>query len=138
MRTAAVAVALLAALTLRAQAPSAARPNWDSWQFLIGEWAGEGSGDPGKGTGGFRFQLELQGRVLVRRNRADYPAAGGRSAFSHDDLMIVYQEPEAKRTRAVYFDNEGHVIHYTAAFSADQKALTFLGDVTPGENAECT
>ena len=71
--------------------------------------------------------------MLVRRNRADYPAAAGRPAFSHDDLMIVYQEPEAKRTRAVYFDNEGHVIHYTAEFSSDQKTLTFLGDMSPGQ-----
>lgn len=49
------------------------------------------------------------------------------------DLMIVY--PDAKKTRAIYFDNEGHVIHYGAHFSPDGKKLTLLSNPsasTPG------
>src|SRR6266849_9830409 len=30
-------------------------PNWDRWQFLMGEWVGEGGGEPGQGTGSFSF-----------------------------------------------------------------------------------
>ena len=70
----------------------ASPPNWDRWQFLIGDWIGEGSGQPGQGTGGFSLQPDLEGRVLVRKNRADYPAAKDRPAFSHQDLMVVYPE----------------------------------------------
>ena len=125
------AVALLWVATLPAQQSKDAG-NWDAWQFFVGEWVGEGSGQPGQGTGAFSFRFELQGKILVRRNRSDYPATKERSAYSHEDLMIVYQEPGGSRTRAIYFDNEEHVIHYTAEFSADQKTLTFLSDLAPG------
>src|SRR5262245_21202082 len=86
-----------------ALAQQAAKPaNWDAWQFLLGEWEGEGSGTPGQGVGGFRFSLDLQKRVLVRKNWANYPATDKQAAFSHEDLMVVYQEP-GQPTRAVYF-----------------------------------
>jgi hypothetical protein len=48
----------------------------------------------------------------------------------HDDLLIVYLEIVG-RTRAIYFDNEGHVIHYEVDFSPDQKTLAFVSDPTP-------
>ena len=98
---------------------------WDSWSFLIGEWVGEGAG----GSGGFSFQFDLQGKVLVRKNRAEYPATKDRGASVHEDLMVVYQE--GGRTRAIYFDTEDHTINYTAAFPADQNSLIFLSDVSP-------
>jgi len=80
--------------------------SWDAWQFLIGEWVSEGGGAPGQATGGFSFNLDLQGRILVRKNHADYPATKDRPAFSHDDLMIVYPESEGKPARAIYFDSD--------------------------------
>jgi hypothetical protein len=112
-----------------------AQPNpkgvsWDSWQFLLGEWTGKGGGEPGQGAGGFSFSLDLQGQVLVRRNHAEYPATKERPAFSHDDLMVIYQEPP-NLTRAVYFDNEGHIIHYTVGFAKDHKVMTFVSDLVP-------
>ena len=90
------------------------KPNWESWQFLIGEWAGEGTGDPGSGTGGFKFELQLEQRILVRENHAEYPATKDKPAYSHKDLMVIY--PEGSGWHAAYFDNEGHVIHYSAEF----------------------
>ena len=83
---------------------------WTPLAFLIGEWAGVGGGGPGQGSGGFSFLPDQNGTVLVRKNRADYAASKERPAFSHTDLMIVYQE-DAK-FRAIYFDTEDHVIHY--------------------------
>ncbi len=109
----------------------AATDHWRAWQFLVGEWIGEGSGKPGEGSGSFTFNFDLQGQILVRKNRADYPATKDREAFSHEDLMIIYAEPGAKGTQAIYFDNEGHVIHYTAEFTADQESLVFLSDLLP-------
>ena len=44
--------------------------------------------------------------------------------------MLIYQEPQ-KGTRALYFDNEGHIIHYSVSLSDDKKTITFLSDVTP-------
>jgi hypothetical protein len=108
-----------AALLLLAAAPLCAqnKPNWDSWQFLIGDWVGEGSGEPGSGTGGFKFELQLDQRILVRHNHAEYPATKDKPAFSHQDLMVIH--PEGSGWRAVYFDNEGHVIHYSVEVRAD-------------------
>lgn len=105
--------------------------NWDAFRFLAGEWVGEGTGAPGEATGGFSFSFDLKEKILVRKNRADYPATKDRPAFSHTDLMVIYHEPGGADTRAIYFDNEGHVVHYTVSFSKDQNTLTLLGDVSP-------
>jgi hypothetical protein len=105
------------------------KPNWDAWKIVIGDWTGAGSGDPGKGSGGFSFKPDLQGSVLVRKSHSEYPATQGRPATVHDDLMIVYAEQG--RTRAIYFDNEGHVINYTPSFSPDGRTLNLVSDSAP-------
>jgi hypothetical protein len=89
---------------------------------LAGDWTGEDG--KGQGTGAFSFRFELDDHVLVRRNHADLPAMNGRPAARHDDLMVVY--PGAGKKEAVYWDNEGHVLRYTADLSADGKVLTFV------------
>ncbi len=101
--------------------------NWDSWKFLIGEWVGEGGGNPGQGTGGFTFYPDLQNRILIRKNFANYPPTNNNPAFRHDDLMIIYQENDS--TKAIYFDNEGHVINYSISFSENKETIVFLGEV---------
>ena len=105
--------------------------DWEGWKFLLGQWVGEGSGQPGQGSGGFTFVLDLQGKVLVRKNHADYPATKDRPAFTHGDLMVIYHEAEGSPARAIYFDNEGHVIHYDVSFSEDGSTWVFLSDPTP-------
>src|SRR5689334_13849574 len=73
---------------------------WEPFEFLIGTWTGEGGGGPGEGTGGFSFQYELDGKVLVRKNRAEYPKTKDRPAASHEDLMIIYHESPGGPFRA--------------------------------------
>ena len=51
--------------------------DWGPAQFLVGNWTGEGGGQPGQGTGAFSFSPELQGKILVRKSFAEYPAANG-------------------------------------------------------------
>ena len=60
------------------------------------------------------LQPDSQGSVLVRKGHSEYPASQGRPATAHDDLIIVCAKQG--RTRAIYFDNEGHVINYTSSF----------------------
>jgi len=77
--------------------PAPAKPAADLWaplQFLLGDWVGEGNGAPGQSAGGFSFQPDLQRQILVRKSRAEYPATKDRPAFAHDDLTIVYPQPE--------------------------------------------
>lgn len=109
------------------QSPQASDSDWSQWQFLIGEWVGEGGGQPGQASsGGTSLSFDLEGRVLIRRNFSDYPATKDKPAISHRDLMVIYRDPESKSFRAMYWDNEGHVINYTAAFSSDGSVLTLI------------
>jgi len=43
--------------------------------------------------------------------------------------MVVFQE--AGKTRAVYFDNEQHVINYNVTVSSDSSSVVFVSDVLP-------
>jgi len=100
--------------------PSAlAGADWGPVQFLSGHWTGEGGGAPGSGSGAFTFAPDLQDKILVRKNFADYPAGAGRPAFRHDDLMIVYRAEESAELKAMYWDSEGHVIAYAVEPAAE-------------------
>src|SRR5260370_40721078 len=68
--------------TLQAQAKD---DPWDPFRFLIGDWVGEGK--EGQGSGYFSLTPDLQGKVLVRKNHAELPAANGRPAAVHANLM---------------------------------------------------
>ena len=96
----------------------AATPDWGPVQFLLGNWTGEGAGQPGAGTGAFSFTPDLDGKVLIRRSFAEYPAAGGKPSSRHDDLMVVYHGETGGELRAIYFDSEDHVIRYSGSTSA--------------------
>jgi hypothetical protein len=100
-------------------------------QFLLGQWGGAGQGQPGTGSGGFTFEKGLDGKILMRRSRVDYPSTKDRPAFVHTDLMIVYSTPAG--LGASYFDNEGHYIQYRVEGSTDQSSVTFLSDKEPGK-----
>jgi hypothetical protein len=110
-------------------APSAPTPASDAWgprwSALAGSWSGAGQGQPGQGGGSFTFAFDLDRKILVRRSTSDYPAANGRPATHHEDLMVVHSPEPDHAAHAVYFDNEGHVIEYQATWSADGKVLTF-------------
>ena len=104
---------------------------WAPYKFLVGNWTAEGHGEPGEGKGAFSFQLELQGKILVRKNHLSFPATQQRPAFTHEDLLVVYRDADKTPNQAIYFDSEGFVIHYTATFSEDGKVLTFLSNAMP-------
>ncbi len=93
--------------------------DWGAAQFLVGRWIGEGGGEPGNGAGSFSFTPDLQGKILIRKNVAEYPPANGKPAYRHDDLMIVYHKDVSRELGAIYFDNEGHVIQYSVKASAE-------------------
>jgi hypothetical protein len=121
---------LLLALPVLAQGPPA-KDRWAAWQPFLGAWEGVGSGAPGEGGGEFSFSRELHGAVLVRHSYATYPATKDKPAYRHDDLMVVYADAAGKKTRADYWDNEGHVILYTAEVSDGGRKLVFLSDASP-------
>jgi len=112
--------------------PAFGADDWGPLQFLIGQWTGDGGGDPGQGSGAFSFTPDVQGKVLIRKSFAEYPAAKGKPAYRHDDLMVVYRDEASRKLRATYFDNEDHVIQY--AIEASGKDVVFTSDgPVPGE-----
>jgi hypothetical protein len=115
------------------QAPAQSAPVIGAkWRALLGEWSGEGGGAPGSGGGTCSFKFDLQEHVLVRRNHSEYPASGNRPATAHDDLMVIYPGSGEDESRAIYFDNEGHVIKYAATWSATGDTLTFVSEPATG------
>jgi hypothetical protein len=107
--------------------------DWSSLKFLTGKWVGEGTAETGQpGSGYCLFEPGLQGKVLVRKNHSEYPAADGHPAIVHEDLMIIYPDSARHELRAFYTDNEGNVIHYTVTAAGDGKSAVFLGDAEPG------
>lgn len=89
---------------------------WENWSWLIGEWKGEGKGQPGQGGGAFSFYSELDNKVIVRKSHSEYPALDNKPAVIHDDLMIVYPDFSGIPSKAIYFDNEGHIIDYSLTY----------------------
>ena len=105
---------------------------WSAWSFLLGEWEGTGSGAPGAAKGSFTFALDLQDTILVRRNHNEIPGVDKVPGIVHDDLLVCYRDPAGK-TRADYYDNEGHVIRYAVTTGADGRSWVFVSDVEPGQ-----
>lgn len=99
---------------------------WTKWLWLMGEWKGEGNGQPGQGSGVFSFQPDLDGKILVRKAHSEYPANGNRPASVHNDLLIVYADATGNPSKAIYFDNEGHTINYSITYSG--KSIILLSD----------
>lgn len=102
---------VLVAMSVHAQDP------WKGLQFLAGEWVGEGAGSPGDSAGACSFTFDLQRKIMVRKSFAEAPT------FRHEDLMVVYLDKDLK---AIYFDSEGHVIHYTVESGPD--SVRFLSE----------
>ncbi len=101
--------------------------SWDRLQFLIGSWSSPVSGQPGQGlSGSTTFSYDLEKKVIVRKSRAEFaPGPGETKGLVHEDLLVIYQQPDESQFRAIYFDNEGHVIHYSLTFPAKQPAVVF-------------
>ena len=90
---------------------------WDKWEWLKGEWTGEGSGQIGVSSGTFSFSLDLDKKILVRKSHTEFPATDKKAKEIHDDLMIVYSDNSGNPSKAIYFDNEGHTINYVVTFA---------------------
>ena len=106
----------LAGGTLLAQ--SATKPDpWAGLRFLIGTWEAKttGGGAQAQGAGEYTFRLELRGHVMARHS--SYASCKGPEDFNceHGDLLYIYPEGNGQGFRGIYFDNEGHVIHYAVS-----------------------
>jgi hypothetical protein len=98
---------ILLGLSAAGRAEAADPAPLSALSFLVGTWAAEGGGEPGRSTGTFSFEWAAGGRSLLRQNQATTPST------RHEDVMLVYALADS--IRALYADSEGHVIDYSAA-----------------------
>jgi hypothetical protein len=103
--------------------------NWNKWNWLMGNWVGEGTGQPGQGGGTFSFKHDLDKKILVRKSHSEYPATTGKKQVIHDDLMVVYMDYSGYPGKAIYFDNEGHTINYSISYP--EKSIVFTSEKMP-------
>lgn len=80
--------------------------------FLEGKWNAE-SRDGRQQLGVYSWDAELNGHVLARHGSASSTCLRAVPATcEHADLLYVFQDSAGAPLRAIYFDNEGHVIRY--------------------------
>jgi hypothetical protein len=118
-----VALALLGVASLSAQTDSSPlKP----LAFLEGTWeAKTQQGTAGATAAGtYTFLKELGGHILARHSATADCKGPASFDCDHNDLLYVYQDGPA--LKAIYFDSEGHVIHYNV-ISAPNNAV-FLSD----------
>jgi hypothetical protein len=130
-----LAVAAFLALAVPQSDPafSATADPWQALAFLEGTWdaRAQGGSAGAQSNGQYTFKPELKHHVLVRSSEA-YAACKGPTSFDceHSDLLYVYQEAENQPLKAIYFDNEGHVIRYDVS-TPDSTSAVFLSEASP-------
>jgi hypothetical protein len=110
------------------------KDQWNSLSYLEGTWdartQGEASGVAAAGT--YSFKKELGGHILARHTSA--AGCKGPADFNceHSDLLYIYQDTPDQPLKAIYFDNEGHVIHYRVSTPAPGSAIFISDPAVPG------
>lgn len=113
---------------------AAADDPWRALGFLEGTWEANTQGGAAGATvaGSYTFAKELGGHILARHSRS--AACKGPSNFDceHGDLLYIYQDAPGQPLEAIYFDNEGHVIHYTVSTPAPSQVVFATDPAHPG------
>lgn len=141
MRTLLVAIGvLLATVIVPAQSAPPVRPASTpvaGLAFLVGDWVANEDTELGRTEAVATFTPDVDGSVIVRRNRVKY-SSGKAAGTEHGDLMVIYGSGGADGQRAIYFDNEGHVIHYLVTFSSATTAVFTSDPAGPGPRFRLT
>lgn len=116
-------VALSTLSSAGAQSQTGSTEALRKYDLLFGEWISDGK--PEEGSGSFSFAPDLDSRIIMRKNHVSFPATASKAAFTHDDILVIYADQPGKLDRALYIDNEDHVIHYTVTTTEDGKNITF-------------
>jgi hypothetical protein len=113
------------------QVPGKADP-WAGFRFLVGSWEAKTTGGVAhaQASAEYSFRLELRDHVMARHSRSGTCAAPDDFDCQHNDLLYIYPSGNGSALQAIYFDNEGHVIHYDVSTPKTGSAV-FLSD--PGQ-----
>lgn len=128
--------AILFATCLLAQKPSTSTPTnpWKQLEFLIGTWDAktQGGAAGASSSGAYSFQTELRNHVLARHTATSGCKGPADFNCEHGDLLYIYPEAAGQSYKAIYFDNEGHVIHYDVSTPTATSAIFLSSATQPG------
>jgi len=115
-----------------AQTPAKSPAKTDPWagiRFLLGSWEAKTTGGVAQAqvSASYSFRLELRDHVLARHSRSGSCSAPDDFDCLHSDLLYIYPASTGAALEAIYFDNEGHVIHY-AVSTPKPGTVVFLSD----------
>ena len=115
-----------------AQPPSLTSAKADPWagvRFLLGLWGAKTTGGVAQAqvSASYSFRLELRDHVLARHSRSGSCSAPDDFDCLHSDLLYIYPSANGQTLEAIYFDNEGHIIHY-AVSTPKPGTVVFLTD----------
>lgn len=108
----------------RSNQTQAADP-WKGLRFLLGTWEAktQGGSAGASASGTYTFRLELGGHVLARHSASSGCTGPADFNCEHGDLLYLYQDATGQPLKAIYFDNEGHVIHYEVTSPAPKRVV---------------
>jgi hypothetical protein len=120
---------LLAALPIAAQSTaSSLADSLNMLSFLKGTWEAKATGGQGISVAGtYSFKTELGNHILARHTSDTVCKGPANFDCQHKDLFYVYNDAPGQSLKAIYFDNEGHVIHYNVSVP-DATTAIFLSD----------
>ena len=118
-----------------AQAPAQTQTKTDPWlalRFLVGSWEAKTTGGvaQAQAAAAYTFRLELRDHVLARHSRSGACISYDDVECQHNDLLYIYPAATGQTLEAIYFDNEGHVIHYAVTIPKPG-TVVFLSDSSP-------
>jgi hypothetical protein len=114
------------------QPPAPATAKADPWfglRFLLGLWGAKTTGGVAQAqvSASYSFRMELRDHVMARHSRSGSCSAPDDFDCLHNDLLYIYPAANGAALEAIYFDNEGHVIHYGVS-SPKPGTVVFLSD----------
>jgi hypothetical protein len=116
-----------------AQTPAKADP-WLSLRFLLGSWQAKTTGGvaQAQAAAAYTFRLELRDHILARHSRTGACASPDDFDCQHSDLLYIYPAATGQTLEAIYFDNEGHVIHYAVTIPKPGTVVFLSDPAQPG------
>jgi hypothetical protein len=117
----------IAALTAPPSPQTAASDPWAPVRFLVGEWAGESEGQPGKGKVRRVYRFVLGDRFLHEQNVSTYPPQPkNEKGEVHEHWSFVSHDRARKTLVLRQFHQEGFVNQYVlSSTSRSDGALVF-------------
>lgn len=101
---------------------------WLPLKLFVGQWVGEGGGEPGKGTYERTYQFILNKNFIEIKNKSTYqPTDKNPKGEVHQDIGYFSYDKSLKKFKLRQFHIEGFVNEFVLdSISADKKTIVFV------------